>query len=92
MASGVSKWLGRYRCRPYYWPVAGGPQRQQGCPAATRCFPLPPQSCPKPQPDPASRANQHFGRFAETKITAPAPQIRASAVVWSVLPGFSRRM
>jgi hypothetical protein len=31
------------------------------------------QGGPQSQPDPASESDQHFGRFAEAKIVAPAP-------------------
>ncbi len=41
--------------------------------ATTWCFPLTPQGGPQSQPDPASESDQHFGRFAEAKIVAPAP-------------------
>src|SRR5208283_4951027 len=65
-------------------PAAGGvarqpwthPQLQQRRPATAWGFPLPPQSRPQPQADPAGEVNEHFGRFAEAEIVTPAPQIR----------------
>src|SRR5262249_25256208 len=51
-------------------------QFQQSCSSTTRRFPLPPQSGPKSQPDPASEVNQHFWRFAEAEIAAPTPHVR----------------
>ena len=50
-------------------------QFQQCGSATARCFPLPPQSCTQAQPDPTSQINQHIGRFTETEIAAPAPEI-----------------
>src|SRR5436190_8882129 len=48
----------------------------QQCRAATaRCFPLLPQSCTQSQPDPTGQVNQHLGRFTETEMAAPAPEI-----------------
>jgi hypothetical protein len=57
-------------------PAAGAPQFEQRRPAPTRCFPLPPQSSTKPQPDPAREVSQHHRRFAEAEVAAPAPHIR----------------
>jgi hypothetical protein len=50
-------------------------QFQQCGSATARCFPLPPQGCTQAQPDPTSQVNQHIGRFTETEIAAPAPEI-----------------
>src|SRR5438034_6429429 len=48
----------------------------QQCGSATAwCFPLPPQGCTQAQPDPTSQVHQHIGRFTETEIAAPAPEI-----------------
>jgi hypothetical protein len=48
----------------------------QQCGSATAwCFPLPPQGCTQTQPDPTSQIHQHIGRFTETEIAAPAPEI-----------------
>src|SRR5215475_15169248 len=52
------------------------PQCDQFRATTPRCFPLPPQSGPESQPDPASEGDEHFGRFAKAEIAAPAPHIR----------------
>src|SRR5262245_60141963 len=41
------------------------PQCDQRRAATTWCLPLPPQSGPESQPDPASEGDEHFGCFAE---------------------------
>src|SRR5215468_877876 len=52
------------------------PQCDQRRAATTWCLPLPPQSGPESQPDPASEGDEHFGCFAEAEIADPAPHIR----------------
>src|SRR5215472_15112116 len=52
------------------------PQCDQRRAATTWCLPLPPQSGPESQPDPASEGDEHFGCFAEAGIADPAPHIR----------------
>ncbi len=48
----------------------------QQCGSATAwSFPLPPKGCTQAQPDPTSQVHQHIGRFTETEIAAPAPEI-----------------
>jgi hypothetical protein len=42
-----------------------------------RCFPLPPPFSPESQPDPTRERQQHFRRFPESEIAAPAPPIRS---------------
>src|SRR5262249_6820640 len=60
------------------------PQFHQRGSATAWGLPLPPQSSPKSQPDPAGKVDQHFGRFAEAEIAAPAPHIGCQAPrVWS---------
>jgi Putative transposase len=44
------------------------------------CFPLPPESGPQSQPDPASEGDQHLRRFAEAEIAAPALHIHSQLV------------
>ena len=61
------------RFQQYQWPVVGEPPVPAGPPATARCFPLPPQSRPEPQLNPASEVNYHFRRFAEAEIAAPIP-------------------
>jgi hypothetical protein len=39
-------------------------------------FPLPPQSSPKPQTNPADKTKRHFWRFAKAEIASPAQQMR----------------
>src|SRR5262249_48689805 len=51
------------------------PQFDQCRPPTASSFPLPPQSSPKPQPDPACKVSQQHRRFAEAEIAAPAPHI-----------------
>src|SRR6185437_9723501 len=51
------------------------PKFQQSCSATALGFPLPPQSSPKPQTDPADKTKQHFWCFAKAEIASPAPQI-----------------
>jgi hypothetical protein len=53
------------------------PQCDQRRATTTGCFPLPPKSGAKSQPDPASKCNQHARCFAEAEITAPTPHIRS---------------
>src|SRR5215475_4836927 len=52
------------------------PQCDQRRAATAWCLPLPPQSGPESQPDPASEGDEHFGCFAEAEIADPAPHIR----------------
>src|SRR6516162_7998961 len=47
---------------------------------ASWCFPLPPQGGAQSQPNPAGESDQHFGRFAEAVIAAPAPHVRGQLV------------
>src|SRR5437016_741496 len=69
------------------------PQFEQCRSPTARCFPLPPQSSPESQPDPAGEVNQHFRRFAEAEIAAPAPIYGASSsIVVSMLTPFARRV
>ena len=56
------------------------PQLQQSRPATARCFPLPPQSRPESQPDPAGSTDPPRGRFAASEIAAPAPPIRGQCL------------
>ena len=57
----------------------GEPRTHSPCdqcrPATALGFPLPPQSGPKPQPDPTGEIDQHLGGFAEAEIAAPASHI-----------------
>src|SRR5207302_457420 len=55
-ASGVT-------CQPW-----ANPEFQQSCSTTALGFPLPPQSRPKPQTDPADETKQHFWRFAKAEI------------------------
>src|SRR5262249_1180145 len=52
-------------------------QCQQCFQATAWCFPLPPQSRSKSQPDPASEVDQHFRRLAESEIASPTPHVRS---------------
>src|SRR5262249_11728822 len=52
------------------------PQCNQRRPTAAWCFPLPPQSSPKTQPNPTGEVLQHLRRFTEAEITSPTPHIR----------------
>src|ERR1035441_1062740 len=47
--------------------------------------PLPPQSGPEPQPNPASERQQHVRRFAESKIAAPTPHVRSQLLYQPVV-------
>src|ERR1039457_6475253 len=58
---------------------------KQCLPAAARCFLLPPQSGPEPQPNPASERQQHVRRFAESKIAAPTPHVRSQLLYQPVV-------
>jgi hypothetical protein len=56
------------------------PQCDQRRTATTWCLPLPPQSGPESQPDPASEGDEHFGCFAEAQMADPAPHIRRQLI------------
>src|SRR6516225_6858893 len=62
--SGSSRQLRRY------------PQCYQRRPPTASRLPLPPESRPESQPDPAREVVQHYRRFAEAEVTTPAPHIR----------------
>src|SRR6202030_1555796 len=60
---------------PCCWPGAAELPVPTERPGDGVCFPLPPQSGPKPQPDPTGERDQHLGGFAEAEIAAPASHI-----------------
>jgi hypothetical protein len=70
MAFTLARCQGRDRCQRCCLPAADEPPVPAMLPGDGAAFPLPPQSSPESQSNPAGKTERHFVRFVKSEIAA----------------------